>query len=110
MDSGEIGVFDEGLGEVYFVDVGEGCEPSEDISELFFEVFAFGGGGGLVLAVVICQRGGEFPKLFGEVEEGARGASGVVGGEIAGSDEFLELIHRDPGGVDVRLAGVSVGG
>ena len=78
MDSIEVGVFDECLGEVDVVDVGEGGEPGEDIGELFFEVFAFGGGWGLVFAVVVCQGGGEFSELFGEVEEGACGASGVV--------------------------------
>jgi len=93
------------LGKVNLVDVGEGGKPCEDIGELFFEVVAFGLGGWFVFAVVICQRGGEFSELFCEVEEGASGASGVVGGKVAVPDEFLELGNSDPCGVDLGVWG-----
>lgn len=105
MDSCEVCVFDECLCEVDLVDVGEGGEPGEDIGELFFEVVAFGLGGWFVFAVVVGKCGGEFPELFGEVEEGACGASGVVGGEISIADEFLELGNGDPGGVGLGVWG-----
>ena len=105
LDSCEVGVLDEGLREVDFVDVGEGGEPSEDIGELFFEVVAFSLGGGFVFAVVVGEGGGEFPELFGEVEEGSCGTSGVVGGEISIADELLELEDGDPGGVDLGAWG-----
>lgn len=78
LDSCEVCVFDECLGEIDVVDVGEGGEPGEDICELFFEIFAFCFGWGLVFAVVVCQCGGEFSELFGEIEEGSGGASGIV--------------------------------
>jgi len=78
LDAGEVGVLDEGLGEVDVVDVGEGGEPGEDICEFFFEVFSFGLGWGFVFSVVVGEGCGEFAEFFGEVEEGSGGASCVV--------------------------------
>ena len=78
LDAGEVCVFDECLGEVDVVDVGEGGEPGEDIGEFFLEVFSFGLGWGFVFSVVVGEGGGEFSEFFGEVEEGSGGASGVV--------------------------------
>jgi len=78
LDAVEICVFDQCLGEIDIVDIGEGGEPGEDICELFFEIFAFFGGRGFVFAVVVGEGGGEFSELFGEVEECPGGASGVV--------------------------------
>ena len=106
LDSCEVGVFDEGLGEVDVVDVCEGGEPGEDIGEFFLEIFSFCLGWGFVFSVVVGEGCGEFAEFFGEVEEGSGGASGVVGGEVAGSDEFLELVDGDSGGVNWGLGGV----
>ncbi len=100
MDSAEIGVFDEGLGEVHLVDIRKRREPGEDIRELFLEILTLGLCRRLVHAVVVRQRGRELPELLGQIEECPSGPSGIVGVEVAVPDQLLELKNSDSGRID----------
>ena len=86
----------DGLVEIDAVDVGQGAEPGENVGELAGGVVVAAGGAAFAFAFV--QRGGELADFFDQPHEGAGGAAGVVGFEVAGVDVLLEGFEGEVGG------------
>lgn len=90
LDPSGRGVFLDRGREIDPSDVGERCQPRQDIGKLFFEIFPFGLRRVPVRAGVGVERGREFAHLLHQQHKCALDPAGLVGREVSVTNEFLE--------------------